>query len=295
MPMLAELLLQRGICLAPGQYRNGSRKLLCPQCSHARKHRRDKCLSVTIQGGKALWNCHNCSWSGAVSEHDDFGAEFPKRRRSAAPSKPASSPGPVTPDVLRWLADRGISEATARRNKIGAVRHFIPALKGEVACIAFPYFRGGELINIKYRALSEKAFSQVKDAEKILYGLDDIADAEEVVIVEGEPDKLACNESGIWNIVSVPDALRKRLRRAIPTPMTQSSPTSPLVRSISTGRRSSSRWMPISPAMRSLRNWRAGWGRSGVGACAGPMPATCSAKTLTRPWYDMAQRCCANV
>ena len=99
-----------------------------------------------------------------------------------------------------------------RRNKIGAARHWIPALRGEVDCIAFPYFRNGEVINIKYRALSEKAFAQEKDAEKLLYGLDDIADQDEAIVVEGEMDKLALEETGIRNVVSVPDGAPSQLK-----------------------------------------------------------------------------------
>ena len=37
---------------------------------------------------------------------------------------------------------------------------------------------------------------QVKGAEKILYGLDDIADSKTAIIVEGECDKLALEEAG---------------------------------------------------------------------------------------------------
>ena len=69
-------------------------------------------------------------------------------------------------------------------------------LEREVPCIAFPYYRDGELINVKYRALEAKAFAQAKGAELILYGVDDIAEIGDgkVIIVEGEPDKLALEE-----------------------------------------------------------------------------------------------------
>ena len=45
---------------------------------------------------------------------------------------------------------------------------------------------------------------QVPGAEKILYGLDDVRDSGEVIVVEGEMDKLALEEAGITNVVSVP-------------------------------------------------------------------------------------------
>jgi twinkle protein len=120
--------------------------------------------------------------------------------------------------VLQWLAKRGISETTARRNRVGATRSYIPALGTEADCIAFPYFRDGELVNVKFRALGEKAFAQVKGAEKILYGLDDIGDVKSVVIVEGEPDKLALDEAGVRNVVSVPDGAPAQVKAGEPCP-----------------------------------------------------------------------------
>jgi twinkle protein len=119
---------------------------------------------------------------------------------------------------VQWLAKRGISETTARRNRVGTQRAYIPKLGAEVDCIAFPYFRDGELVNIKFRALAEKAFAQVKDAEKILYGLDDIADTNSAIIVEGEPDKLAVEEAGIRNVVAVPDGAPKEVKAGDPDP-----------------------------------------------------------------------------
>jgi twinkle protein len=215
---LAERLLKFSI--RPSRYTPGDYKLTCPKCSHTRRNKTDPCLSVTIDadGEHAVWNCHNCSWKGTTHELDaeerkaEREAEERKRRTRAPPKRPTRTPGLLTPAVLRWFADRGISEATVRRNRIGSARHWIPALKGEVDCIAFPYFRNGELINIKYRALSQKAFAQEKDAEQILYGLDDIAGAEEAVIVEGEIDKLSCEEAGVFNVVSVPAGAPSRLK-----------------------------------------------------------------------------------
>lgn len=42
-------------------------------------------------------------------------------------------------------------------------------------------------------------------AEKVLFGLNDIVGQPEIIIVEGEMDKLALEEAGYTNVVSVPD------------------------------------------------------------------------------------------
>jgi twinkle protein len=202
---LAERLLKFSIRL--DRYTPGDHKLTCPKCSHARKHKHDPCLSVTVDDDAehAVWNCFHCGWKGTTHELDveerkaEREAEERKRWARTPPKRPARTPGLVTPEVLRWFAGRGISEAVVRRNRIGSARHWIPELKGEVDCIAFPYLRNGELINIKYRALSQKAFAQEKDAEQILYGLDDIAQSEEAIIVEGEVDKLSLEMADVFD------------------------------------------------------------------------------------------------
>src|SRR5262245_51808365 len=147
MATLPELLLEHGI--RPRSYRAGAHKLLCPKCSHRRKHRADPCLSLTIEREEAVWNCHNCNWSGAVSERDTHGDRQSQHRRPSSPTRPKAAPEQPTSTVLQWLADRGISEAVARRNRIGSRSVFIPALKAEVDCVCFPYYRDGELVNIK--------------------------------------------------------------------------------------------------------------------------------------------------
>jgi twinkle protein len=196
-----QLLDEHGIRLR--HHRDGNQKLLCPKCSHTRKNRSDPCLSVLIDADGVTWNCKNCEWKGAVKER--AGDPAPYRRRPSSPIRPKQAPGDLTPAVLAWCAGRSISEKTARRNRLGSARVYIAKLKAEVDCIAFPYYRDGVLVNLKFRALAEKGFAQVKDAEAILYGLDDIAETKAVIIVEGEPDKLACEEAGFLNVVSVPN------------------------------------------------------------------------------------------
>jgi len=202
MGTLLELLLEHDI--RPRTYREGDQKLLCPKCSLQRKHRKDPCLSLTFDGGGAVWLCHHCQWSGRVREHPRPREHHSSPHRKT-PVRPKASPRELTQEALRWLAGRGISEAVARRNCLGSACVYLPAIGAEADCICFPYFRKGELVNIKFRALDAKAFTQIKGAEPILYGLDDISDAERAIIVEGECDKLALETAGIRDVVSVPN------------------------------------------------------------------------------------------
>ncbi|XP_022845868.1 primase homolog protein-like [Olea europaea var. sylvestris] len=70
--------------------------------------------------------------------------------------------------------------------------------------IAFTYRRNGELVNCKYRIITKKFWREM-NTQKIFYGLDDIKGASDIIIVEGEIDKLAMEEAGFKNCASVPD------------------------------------------------------------------------------------------
>jgi twinkle protein len=165
-------------------------------------------VTVDADAESAVWNCHHCDWSGRTRDIPD---PPPGRRRTVRPS--AGGIEKPTIEVMRWFLDRGISAEVVQRNRIGLVRQrYMPQLEARVACIAFPYYRGGELVNIKYRALAAKAFTQEKDAERIFFGLDDIAEAEDVIIVEGECDKLALEVAGFRSVLSVPDGAPAKMR-----------------------------------------------------------------------------------
>ena len=107
-------------------------------------------------------------------------------------------------DFIKWFNFRGISEKTVIANKISEGLEYMPQLGRETNTVQFNYYRDNELINVKYRD-ARKNFKLVKDAERIMYGLDDIKGCDEVIIVEGEMDKLAYYEAGFKNCVSVPN------------------------------------------------------------------------------------------
>ncbi|CAK9151486.1 unnamed protein product [Ilex paraguariensis] len=97
-----------------------------------------------------------------------------------------------------YFAERLISRQTLQRNTVMQKR------VGDQIFIAFPYRRNGVLVSCKYRDINKK-FWQERDTEKIFYGLDDIKGESDIIIVEGEMDKLAMEEAGFRNCVSVPD------------------------------------------------------------------------------------------
>jgi len=43
----------------------GSRKTLCPKCSHTRKKFDQKCLSIKVEGDIVSWLCFHCKDDGS--------------------------------------------------------------------------------------------------------------------------------------------------------------------------------------------------------------------------------------
>ena len=177
----------------PSYASHGDIKTKCPQCSETRKKKNDPCLSVNVESG--LFLCHNCGWSGSAEVRE-------KRREIRSYVRPSAPEPKKASDLIEWFATRGITESVVMRNRIAKVKVWMPQTQSEVGAVAFPYFRGEECINIKYRT-RDKHFKLESGAELVLYGLNDIQSR--TVIVEGEIDKLSLEVAGIQSCVSVPN------------------------------------------------------------------------------------------
>lgn len=167
----------------------GQQKTTCPQCSFGRKKPKDTCLSVNVDQG--TWHCHHCDWSGGLG--NGKGDYRPPKTKTY--KNPDFTFKPELPEkaYLFLVEERKIPPTVLQRNRICSQK----------GAILFPFYRDGECVNIKHRG-PDKKFWQTKDAEKILYGFDDISDTQ-TIITEGELDKLAVEVAGFKNAVSVPD------------------------------------------------------------------------------------------
>jgi twinkle protein len=171
--------------------KTGSFSLTCPKCSHTRKKKSEKCLSVNSD--KGLYNCHHCGWSGNVnlSQKKEY-------------VKPFVQKSELKKNIIEWFAGRKISEPTLVNWKITQTKEYF-ANPGKVrTAINFNYFREKELVNVKYRDC-EKNFKLYKNAELIFYGLDNIKELNKIYITEGEIDALSIWECGIYSVCSVPN------------------------------------------------------------------------------------------
>lgn len=198
----------------PTRRNRGTEKTTCPRCSAGRKKKTDPCLSVDHDQG--LFNCHHCGWSGRISDNERQPMTPTPYRSPSVPKTYAAPPtlnpsGVDAPADASWqslrdfFARRSISERTLIENRVSVDLVTLPQTGEPTPVVAFPYYRSGEHVNTKYRALNQKAFRMVAGAEPIWYGLDDCANDDYVVLVEGECDKLACWEAGIKACLSVPN------------------------------------------------------------------------------------------
>ena len=169
---------------------------LCPQCEGTRKKKHVKCLSVNTE--KGVWVCHHCDWRGTLKGGEDA----PARKSYVRPTWVKPAPPDVT--LANWFAHRGINEDIVAEEEITIVQKYLAQAEDTVPCLAFPFKKNGEVVNVKYRGVDTKAFQQVSGAEKILYRQDSIA-KDMVFVVEGEIDALSVRMAGFDSVVSVPD------------------------------------------------------------------------------------------
>ena len=120
---------------------SGQVKTTCPKCSHTRRNKSDRCLSVNIDEG--VWHCHHCSWKGSLKE---------KVKDLTLP--PIEKPNPpkteLPEEVYKWFEDRCITRAVVDAEKIGYENRWIH----------FPFYKDEEVVNIKSRT-ADKRFKQV--------------------------------------------------------------------------------------------------------------------------------------
>ena len=190
-----ETYLKYGIEIPNGRT-TGQAYTTCPKCSQDRKKKNIKCLGVQLDD--KVWHCNHCGWKGHL-----------KSIEKKIYVKPIWTNNTNLSDkVVKWFNDRGISQQTLIETKIGEGEEWMPQTQKKENTIQFNYFKDGELVNTKYRT-GRKDFKLFKDAELIFYNLDCVKNSDSIYIVEGEIDALSFIESGIKNVISVPNGANK--------------------------------------------------------------------------------------
>jgi len=167
----------------------------CPDCSEHRKNQKAKCFSFNVTKGAGY--CSHCE--SRFVEHKPFeGVEYVR------PTYDDSFKNLKPEWIQNFLAKRSISESTLIKMKVSSKRVWMPQQSKELDVVAYPYFRNGELINVKYRG-ANKSFKLESGAELCWYNYDALVNFKDIICVEGENDALSWIEAGLDNVISVPN------------------------------------------------------------------------------------------
>jgi len=179
--------------------KNGENQMPCPECSANRRKKNIKCFSYNVE--KEVGYCNHCETR--FVKHQPY-----EEKQYIKPQLEWENYTKLSDKVVKYFEKRGISQRTVLSMKIGEKMEWMPQIDKESRCLMFPYFKDGELVNIKYRD-GEKNFKLSSGSELIWYNHDSILKCiendGEMVIVEGEFDALAVIQSGYEYVISVPN------------------------------------------------------------------------------------------
>lgn len=180
--------------------KTGAKTSICPKCSHTRKpqNQKQKCASVYWDTG--ILHCNHC---GERTQMHTFESKNPKKEYKKPKKTQVNKK--YSENFIKWFSEvRGISKETLLKAKITEGSTWMPKAGKKINVIEFNYYLHDELVNIKSRG-KNKDFKFEKDCELIMYGMDDIINEKECVLVEGEIDCLAWLEGGYNKSCSVPN------------------------------------------------------------------------------------------
>jgi len=166
---------------------------LCPECSHLRKNKKDKCLEYYPETNSAF--CFHCNTT--YFEYKPYEA-----KQYFAPEWKNKTD--LTDKAVRYFESRMIKQSTLNLMKVYSDTEFMPQIGKDTEVICFPYFMDGKLKNIKFRG-GNKSFKMVSGAELIFWNIDCLKECNEVIITEGEIDALSYINLGFTNVLSVPN------------------------------------------------------------------------------------------
>ncbi len=179
--------------------KEGEQRHLCPECSHTRKKKTDKCLAWDNKDKRGY--CHNCTASFF---------EYRPHEVKEYVCPEWTNKTDLTDKAVKFFEGRMISQPTLIKGRVYSDVEFMPQFNSKVPVMCFPYFYGEKLVNIKFRG-PNKSFKLVSGAELIFWNLDCLSKFDEVIIVEGEIDALTFIQAGYDNVLSVPNGANKNL------------------------------------------------------------------------------------
>lgn len=167
-------------------------KMNCPKCNDKNS------FAINLEtGAYQCFRKNKCGITGSFYNFQQLLGDEPFIRREKIYAEPQVTAERINEEVYRWFEKRKISATTVDKFRVG--------LSPDGKAIMFLYHKGGKLVNVKYRNMTEKTFYKEKDCKSVLWNQDNIK-GETLFLTEGETDLLALAEYGMTG-VSIPSGV----------------------------------------------------------------------------------------
>lgn len=201
---LCKALKEQGIVAGKEQALVGSHDLDCPK-PYCKENRlllgfEDKnCLTLeVVTGTYAKWKCRHCYWSGHVGDNPEEGEPQPE---PVAEMPKDTGTGELPPEIWEYFDALKISREVVTKAKV--------RWRPEQSSIGFPYLEGShtdKASNMMLLRIPEQTSRLASSKRITLYGADTIPLGSDLVIVQGEIEKLIFDTCGIDNTVAIPNS-----------------------------------------------------------------------------------------
>jgi twinkle protein len=171
----------------------------CPFCGDTEQK-----FAVLIETGAfKCMHLNRCGVSGSFWELQKMLGDAPQRlnsertvqvARKVSYKKINAHADPLSAKVLEYLHGRGFKDEIIKQFKIG---------QKDNDTVAYPFFKSGKVVNVKYRSIKEKKFWSEESGEPVLFNRDSV-EGETLYITEGQDDCIALAHYGIIG-TSVPN------------------------------------------------------------------------------------------
>lgn len=162
----------------------------CPFCNH------NDCFKITDE----MFQCFSCKQAGNKFKLESLlkGMSYGDAKATLTGNKTLFSKEEYavkknnetlfnSPEILKWpIQIRKISPQVLKQFSIGAYK-----TKEDTTIYCFPYYKGKEVPNTKYRTADKQKIFQKKDSDFYVYNYNAIKGAQKILIVEGEIDVLS--------------------------------------------------------------------------------------------------------
>ena len=190
---------------------NGQFTTTCPQCSHTRKpeNKNKPCLTVNNVVGNRWWSCNHptCGFKGNLDVMEKYDKIYKES------GMPKEKPKFYSQGVLEFIGSKGLQVETFI--KANVYEPLKDGKSGKRPIIAYPYYFKRGLRNVMFRLTDHKKgidntprewqIKKEHGTETIFWGLDELdLTHSEIIIVEGQTDRLTWLECGYKNVLSIP-------------------------------------------------------------------------------------------